>query len=67
MLFFQHAAFLEGAKHIDLLAEVFHHPLEQCELIHVQLTLLDCFLLGRHATARTTYHSDCFFFLGFRV
>jgi hypothetical protein len=38
-LFCQHAALPEGARHIDLLAVV-HWPLEQFELIHVELLLL---------------------------
>jgi hypothetical protein len=40
-LFYRHAALPEGARRIDLLAEVFHRRfLEQCELIHVELLLL---------------------------
>jgi len=39
-LFCQHAALPEGARHIDLLTEVAHQPLEQFELIHVELLLL---------------------------
>ncbi len=49
---------MKGARHIDLLAEVFHRLLEQYELIHVELLLLACSSLGSHATARTTYRRD---------
>jgi hypothetical protein len=47
-LFCHHAALPEGARHIDLLAEVVHRPLEQFELIHVEL-LLFASSLGSHA------------------
>jgi hypothetical protein len=48
----QHAAFPEGARHIDLLTEVVHRRLEQFELIHVELLLLLACSLGSHAPAR---------------
>ena len=46
-LVWQHAALPEGARHIDLLTEVFHRLLEQFELIHFEF-LLAC-SLGSHA------------------
>ena len=43
----------EGAGNIDLLAEVLHRLLEQCELIHVELLLLlASSSLGSHAACR---------------
>jgi hypothetical protein len=60
-----HAAFPEGARHIDLLAEVFHRLLEQCELIHVELLLLARSSLWRHTahgrTAVTVFILKTFF------
>ena len=53
-LFFQHAALPEGAGHIDLLAEVLHRLLEQCELFHLELlVLLASSSLGSHAMTQT--------------
>jgi hypothetical protein len=60
-LFCQHAALPEGARHIDLLAEVVHRPLEQFELIHVELLLLLPSSLGSHAPARPS-RRDGFYF-----
>jgi hypothetical protein len=53
-LFCQYAALPEGARHIDLLTEVVHRPLEQFELIHVEFLLLLASSLGIHAPARSS-------------
>jgi hypothetical protein len=58
--FCQHATLPEGAR-LNLLAKVVHQPLEQFELIHVELLLLLASSLGSHAPARTS-RRDCFFF-----
>jgi hypothetical protein len=60
-LFCQHAALPEGARHIDLLTKEVHLPLEQFELIHVELLLLLASSLGSHAPARAC-RRDGFYF-----